>query len=68
MHQNPRIQPQQNSKEMKRLVIIMKVCYYPILFQMASPQRPALVSTVGTDDTSLSESMYRSIMYTHTHT
>ncbi len=38
-----------------------------ILFQMTSPQRPALVSTGGTDDTSLSEFMYRSIMY-HTYT
>ncbi len=37
----------------------MTVCYYPwiILFQMTSPQQPALVSTVGTDDTSLSESI-----------
>ncbi len=31
-----------------------------LLTQMASPQR--------SNDTSLSESMYRSIMYTHTHT
>ncbi len=49
---------------------IRTVCYSPwiILFQMTSPQRPALVSTIGTDDTSFSEYMYRYIMYTHTHT
>ncbi len=33
---------------------------------MASPQQPALVSTGGTDDTSLSESMYRSMYYVYT--
>ncbi len=30
---------------------------------MTSPQRPALVSTGGTDDTSLSESMYSLLYY-----
>ncbi len=48
----------------------MTVCYSPwiILFQMASPQGPSLVSTVGTDDTSLSEYVYRIDVYTTIYT
>ncbi len=61
---NPALPISQGNEEVGVGTTLVEHCYSPwiILFQMTSP-----VSTVGTDDPSFSESMYRSIMSNNQH-